>query len=225
MRNKYLLFILLFVSIFPCCSSDEDSSPLEITPQNIVAKWVANEMLSGNTWVPVDTTQYLPATLYLTEDGYFWAEGMIYRNGAGKYLLNGNTVTTTDGKKLCRFENLTTQTAQAYVNDGEGRTLQLRFMRDESGRFLYLDPPKWLVGTWRIDDIQGGIAEFTETQAKIIYGDMVLNDSYGRVPSIPRIIAIGQQIYVFSADLNVFPNIMYLDMSRKGTPIPCRKIQ
>lgn len=225
MRNKSSLFLLLLVSIFSCCSSDEDSSTIEVNAQNIVAKWVATEMLSGNTWIPVDTTQYLPAILFFTEDGYFWTEGMIYKNGAGKYILNGKNVTTSEGKNLCRFETLTTHTAQAYVSDGEGGTLRLRFKRDESGRFLYLDPKKWLIGTWRIDDMQGGIAEFTEARAKIIYGDIVLNDSYGRVPSIPKIIAIGEQIYIFSADLNVSPNIIYLDISRKGAPIPCRKIQ
>ena len=225
MRNIFLLFILLFVFIFPSCSSDENSSPLEITTQNVVAKWVATEMLSGNTWVAVDTTQYLPACLFLSEDGYFWTLGMIYRNGAGKYMLDGNTITTTDGKKLCRFETLTANTAQAYVSDGEGGTLQLRFQRDETARYLYIEPKKWLVGTWHIDDIQGGIVEFSDTLAKIIYGDIILNEPYGRVSSNPWLIAIGNSILIHSADLNTIPNIMYLDMRRDGKPIPCRKIQ
>ena len=226
--NRLLLFFIIVVH-FICCSSDNDNPPIEINPQNVIGKWISTEILHGNTWTSVDTTKYFPACLFLTKDGYFWTEGMIYKNGGGKYRFNGNIVTTTDGKQLCRFENLTAFTAQAYVSDGEGNTLQLRFQRDETARYLCLEPKEWLVGTWRIDDVQGGIAEFTDTQAKIIYGDIVLNTQYGRVSSAPKLIVIRNpndypSFLIRSADLSITPNIMYLDLKRDGNMIPCRKI-
>ena len=220
--NKLLLLII--VALFTNCSSDDDNSSIEITPQNIIAKWVATEMLKDNAWIPVDTTRFVPTCIVLSEDGYYWTEGMIYKNGFGQYKLDGNTVVSSEGKDICRFKSMTAYTAQAYVCNGEGNYIQFRFQRDETARYLYLPPKKWLIGTWRINGVQDGIAEFTDTKAKIIYGDMVRNESYGR-SSVPWIISIGSTFSIYSANLNVTPYIMYLYRNHNTAPIKCCKIQ
>lgn len=157
-----MMMAALAVVLAGCGSDEEEVGGLESFYSNVLfaGVWNVSEVNIGGTWQDAKTAGYKDSQIIITEDSCYQSFGR-FGNSYGRYSISsGNKANCKDyyGKlhMVCHFKNVSGNKATATVTNKEGASLDFHMERDDNNPAIYLDPLKYLDGTWDIDGDEGG---------------------------------------------------------------------
>lgn len=106
MKTLRILSILLFMTLFIACSSDDDAVPVEPTTQELlIGKWFIESSTSGGMTTPADACEQQTFVNFVTDEdliiqSYYDSSGTCTTDGADAYpysLTMGGDIVIQDG--------------------------------------------------------------------------------------------------------------------------------
>lgn len=163
MMKQKILFALLAVVWLVGCGNEEEDNPkgIEDFYSNVAfaGVWNVSEVNIGGAWQDARTADYKDSQIIIAEDSCYQSFGR-FGNCYGRYTTKGRTATCLDDYRrqhlVCQFKSISGNKATATITNKEGRSTDFHLERDDSNPALYLDPLKFLDGTWDIHNDEGG---------------------------------------------------------------------
>jgi hypothetical protein len=162
MKQKILFALLAVVCLVGCGGSDEEEqSLLESFYSNVAfaGVWNVSEVNIGGTWQGAKAVGYKDSQIIIAEDSCYQSFGR-FGNSYGRYVIKDGKAQCLDYyrklRMVCHFKRISGNNATATITNKDGVSLDFRLLRDDSNPAIYLDPLKYLDGTWDIREADGG---------------------------------------------------------------------
>lgn len=182
MKQKILFALLAAVCLVGCGSEEEEvQGGIETYYSNVsfAGVWNVAEVNIDGRWQSSRTAGYKDSQIVIAEDSCYQSSGR-FGFSYGRYTADGSTVNCLDNYRklhlLCEFKNIVGNKATATIVNKNGISLDYHLERDDSNPALYLDPLKYLNGTWDIDQTDNGYIILRGYSADIHYDG--IDDSF-----------------------------------------------
>lgn len=159
MMKQKILFAMLAVVCLVGCGSDEEEFLVNNPLMPFAGVWNITEVNMGGSWQSAKSAGYGNTYIIFSEDSCYQTDGH-FGSSYYHYKVEGGKIICTDYydklQLICQFKSISGQAATATITDNSGKSFDFRMERDESNPALYLDPLKFLDGTWDIHNDEGG---------------------------------------------------------------------
>ena len=162
MKQKILFALLAVVCLVGCGgSNEEEQGLLESFYSNVAfaGVWNVSEVNIGGTWQDAKAAGYKDSQIIIAEDSCYQSFGR-FGNSYGRYVIKDGKAQCLDYYRklhmVCHFKRISGNNATATITNKDGVSLDFRLLRDDSNPAIYLDPLKYLDGTWDIKGDEGG---------------------------------------------------------------------